>query len=295
MLTDGSNVSQQSSVIESARRIGERIASWSFPIRLLIGVASILVGSGYLGLLSEFAAYSYAIHFGFRAPVEGLPYLRATVTLFSLVLLSGAFLTFLLAQGLISWARNWARKRRPSESASPEPLERFLKGLVFSGVSLLVTLPVLIVFWVRLPGSAVAALIGVAWSAFLLLLGMISFRWPKFRYVFGTVLTALVLLVAPFLMFHAHYYAAFLRHTGYGGGLPVQLTVSTTVAPAEDTQIVSGALMARTSSAVILYTSNGRFVEYPIESVLAIAHDKDATWSSSKILPHPARSGLRRW
>ncbi len=57
---------------------------------------TVLGGSGLLGILSEFATYSYAIYYGFRPPVEGIPYLRVTITLVSFVLVIISMVTIIV-------------------------------------------------------------------------------------------------------------------------------------------------------------------------------------------------------
>lgn len=71
------------------------LVAYSMPLKVTIGFLLTALGSSsVLGLLSEFAAYKYAIISGFRVPVEGIPYLRATVSLISLALIAVALLAY---------------------------------------------------------------------------------------------------------------------------------------------------------------------------------------------------------
>ena len=75
----------------------------ALPIRLLLGgVISGLGGSGLVGFLSEYAAYSYAVFYGIRPPLEGIPYLRVAVTTATLVVFMGSAALFLL---VVAFAR----------------------------------------------------------------------------------------------------------------------------------------------------------------------------------------------
>ncbi len=69
--------------------------SYTLPIKVIFGFLLTALGSAsVLGLLSEFAVYNYALVNGFRVPVEGIPYLKPTVTLISLVAIGVALLGF---------------------------------------------------------------------------------------------------------------------------------------------------------------------------------------------------------
>lgn len=70
--------------------------SLSIPLRLLTGALVATIGGGYVGFLSEFAAYNYAIYYGFRPPLEGIPYLRVSVMVIAFLLYLGSALTLSL-------------------------------------------------------------------------------------------------------------------------------------------------------------------------------------------------------
>ncbi len=50
---------------------------FSIPIKIILaGIVSALGGSGYIGFLSEYATYFYALSNGFRIPAEGVTILK---------------------------------------------------------------------------------------------------------------------------------------------------------------------------------------------------------------------------
>ena len=67
--------------------LGKRILENAVPLKLAVGaILGIVTGPGLLGFLSEYATYRYSLYYGLRPPLEGIPYLRAAVTLGSFVL-----------------------------------------------------------------------------------------------------------------------------------------------------------------------------------------------------------------
>jgi hypothetical protein len=69
------------------KELWDKYAGLVFPLKLLIGtVLGIALGPGFVGLLSEYATYYYAIDLGIRPPLEGIPYLKSAVTAGSLLL-----------------------------------------------------------------------------------------------------------------------------------------------------------------------------------------------------------------
>lgn len=51
-------------------------------------------GAGFMGFISEYATYIYALNYGIRLPVEGVPYLKIAITTSSFMLLFFSGLSF---------------------------------------------------------------------------------------------------------------------------------------------------------------------------------------------------------
>ena len=80
----------------------EVFRAWSLPRRILVSIlVGFIAGPGLIGFLSEYATYLYALGADVRPPVEGIPYLRASVTLFSMTLATLVGLIFWLARGVV--------------------------------------------------------------------------------------------------------------------------------------------------------------------------------------------------
>lgn len=80
----------------------------SFPIKFLVGtIFGLIAGPGLLAFLSEYATYSYAIRINIRPPLEGIPYLSASVALASLVLSVTAIIIFLITRWVVTRMVNY--------------------------------------------------------------------------------------------------------------------------------------------------------------------------------------------
>lgn len=257
---------------------------WSLPTKFLASaVLSALGGAGVLSYLVEYATYSYALAYGFRPPVEGIPYLKTTVTAGSVfLLLSGAAIATTVLLTLRGALSPVLQARHP------------LSGLAGRFRSM---------------GKVKATLIILSAAAFFGLLGY--FFSPKLcdlvrtsecrdihqaRWIFSScfaLATALLMLLARLpaaiwwfvagytflyyativtLIFTPTAYASFLRFTGFGGGVPVLLQLEeakANTAPVER----SAYLMLRTATAFVVFDQTGRrFEEYPLEEVHRLSY-----------------------
>ena len=94
-------------MIDKLKQIWAGYTTLSLPIKLLVGGAfSALGGAGVVGLLSEYAAYTYSLYYNVRPPLEGVPFLRVAVTTLTLLLYAGsafAFCAIVLCARLLLW------------------------------------------------------------------------------------------------------------------------------------------------------------------------------------------------
>jgi hypothetical protein len=67
-----------------------------FPLRLAVGGFVTLVAGTWLGFVAEYAAYRWAIYYGMRPPLEGIPYLKVAVTGLSVCILFGGAIVYAL-------------------------------------------------------------------------------------------------------------------------------------------------------------------------------------------------------
>jgi len=270
-------------MFESIRRLFVSIGSWALPIKFLVSAAlGAFAGAGVLGFLVEYATHAFALAFGFRPPVEGIPYLEATVTGGSLLLLvSGSFIAaamiFLLQRGGVEYRRSVQRKSamgpgRPENTR--KLLMRALGGLLLTGVIALASLSAsckasVVGICSYIPEVfSFPFLGGIVFGA--LASGLTTWR-PTLVWWFSIGTVVLYYGGIVFLLFSPIAYAEFLRYTGFGGGLPVTIAVETKhdMPPTE----IKTTLMLRTSQALIVFDRlTNTFHEYPIERVARLSY-----------------------
>lgn len=291
----------------------KELVQWSLPIKLtLSALVGTLGGAGLLGYLSEYATYSYAIHFGIRPPLEGIPYLKATVAIGSFLLLLSSALFFALtcflfrllllasreAANLVEYlfSKIWGRRQ--------SRLHLFDHTHPLQPMTMLDVIPLLFVFMAFfsivipiLDSSTVASFressFGKGITSIVILVVFGSYGaavifpaiYVRGLWWIGMIFTLLYFTVLVSLLFSPNQYSTFLRLIGYGGGLPVliQLTDET---PADINSSRELHLMLRTTEAFILYDNDhDKFVEIPKDQVRRITHASNGLQNLWYILP----------
>jgi hypothetical protein len=265
---------------------------WSLPIKFLLGaVLGALGGSSLLGILSEYATYFYAMSYGIRPPTEGVPYLKASVTLISLMLLiSGAliycmttvlFKSFAKLTTLSGLTKNLLLQKR-LEKNFDRPVSDL--RVLFADKSLLPVLGTavlaaamayglvkLLVFLgpVFIPPEIIQpAAIGYAIFAFFAFLTLIR---PGTIVWVSLMTTAVYFMVWFVFLFTPAYYSNLLRFVGYGGGLPITVEMKEKAQLPLDSTLY---LIIRTTDAfIVLNESTHQFVEIPKEEVRTVRHN----------------------
>ncbi len=297
-------VSPKRSFVESLKKIVEtarQVLPWSLPIKFVIGaILGALGGAGVLGYLSEYATYSFALYFGFRPPLEGIPYLKATVALGSVFLLMSGVVVFFLSTFLIKAFIWWLELG--SKAA------RYLTNLLHKKFGPTTTQIDRIDFW-----SVATRLIARPWWQILLFAFFVSLLFATIMFVelrflprlnkgtiseatfiagmgfYGFVVTlamarpkaiwwlAVSFTVVNFaawiiVLFTPSHYSSFLRVVGYGGGLPVAMQLRD-FSSASEVQGTDLYLMLRTTDTFILFDKPAnRFVEVPRDQVRRITY-----------------------
>lgn len=264
---------------------------WSLPIKFLIGaVLGALGGSSLLGVLSEYATYFYAMSYGIRPPTEGVPYLKASVTLISLVLLiSGAliycmttvlFRAFAKLITLSSYTKNLLLQKRLNNSfgrpaSDLQVLFADKSWLPVLGTAALAAAMAygLVEFLIFLgpvpipPKVTQTAAIGYAIFAFIAFLTLIR---PSTIIWVSLITTAIYFMVWFAFLFTPSYYSYLLRFVGYGGGLPITVEMKENAQLPLDNTLY---LIIRTTDAfIVLNDSTHQFVEIPKEEIKTVRH-----------------------
>lgn len=275
-------------------QIVKETSVWSLPIKFLLGaLLGALGGSSLLGVISEYATYYYAISYGVRPPMEGIPYLKASVTLISILLLiSGAIIYCVTMMVFRSFARlgdlsnffnkkiNPLRRRRPVERSSADLRVVFEEKS--SGIVLVVTVMagficfLLVRFLVSIAEPILVSyeyfeIVCIGYGIFAAL-AFLTFIRPG-SIVWVSLLATISYFALWFVfLFTPLYYSSLLRFVGYGGGLPVVVDLKS-AGPALSPLDTTLYLVIRTTDAVIvLNESTNQFIEIPNGEVRMIRH-----------------------
>lgn len=303
----------------TAQQLLERakgVLPWSIPIKLMLSaLLGILGGAGLLGYLSEYATYNYAIFYGFRPPLEGIPYLRPAVAFGSLfLLLSGALVFALIALALRTFV--WYFDALPRIASLPLRLlgarterHEWRMGNLLNSIRRRPTWQVLL-FSAMLPAAVIGlfAAMDVAiprdrsvraiddagflvfMSVYLLAIALAVLR-PNTIWWTAILVTVVYFGACVYLLFTPTKYSEFLRLLGYGGGISVRIELRDDKGGLNSDAGVQQ-LMLRTTEAVILYDrSRGSFSEIPRDQVHRIVHDV----GGMRRLPYLLPEKVHRW
>lgn len=275
-----------------------QVVPWSIPVKLVIGAVLGALGSaGLLGYLTEYATYGYAIHFGIRTPLEGVPYLKATVAIGSIFLLISGAIVFIFSSLLIRaiiWQMelifSLSRKALSIFHKDQKTDQRWLPD--FSRVRRRLG---------RRPGWQIIS-IAIAFGILFAIIGKIEFSYieeltppskpirdeviyfmgvfgfcvtltmakPKLIWWLAVTATAVNFLAWLGLLFSPACYSNFLRIVGYGGGFPVSIELSD---ESKLSYVKSAFLMIRTNESFFIYDADKKlFIEIPKDRVKSISH-----------------------
>lgn len=302
----------------SARKIAGQIRAitpWSIPLKLVVSaLLGVFGGAGLLGFISEYATYNYAIYFGIRPPLEGIPYLRAAVAFASLfLLLSGALVFAVIVFSLRSFAwyidaiprlfafslrlfgldakRSEQRHGHALAALRARPLWQLVLGSLLLTVLLLAVLmfaghPNVVTGRSEFDESMLKGVLAVQTFIVVLAVAKPSSIWWN-----AIVVTVAYFATCIYILFSPLKYSELLRILGYGGGLSVRLELRDSSA-SRDFDPDSHQLMLRTNEAVIIYDRNrGTFSEIPREQVHRIVHDS----GGMRHLPYFLPERVHRW
>ncbi len=265
----------------------------ALPVKLMVGAfIGVIAGPGLLGFVSELATYRYAAAQGIRPPLEGIPYLRASVTYgsFSLLIVgAGLFVISLYIAGNIASnvMRLFEHLRSISPNATESVLQRFrsLKLKYVAALSAVVAAVfALFSFGIRYIAGGENDLVpatlffGTYGSVATLLVWRRELAWWLASFV-----TVCGFILAISVMFNIQRYGEFLRFVGYGGGIAI--TVQTDHSK-DGAVTFNGSLILRTTDALIVFDpSHNEIVELPMRNIRTIKHAAEPLLSLPAKLP----------
>jgi hypothetical protein len=269
-----------------------RFVGLSIPVKFLIGFGGSALCSIGVGVMAEFASYSYALYWNVRPPVEGIPFLRATVSAIILIMISASalalFFTYqvlehfrsrfedskitgaILTNDLID-AMGGDKNERPAPSmieVLTSVIARALAGVGF----------ILLSVWsVARLGANLGIILSTGATISLFVLGYLSFVWPQLKGWIAGLIAITLFIAIPIMLFNPHYYGALLRLLDYGGGIPVTVLYEENKS---NQASYEGELVFRTTSGLILVQpEKGAVTEIPSDKVTRINyHGKNARW-----------------
>ncbi|WP_313916593.1 hypothetical protein [Tahibacter sp.] len=212
------------------RHLVNFVMSLSIPQRLVVSlVVGFVAGPAFIGFLSEYATYAYAMGAGVRPPVEGIPYLKASVTLGSLTLATAVAIVIWVARTLLHNLLNsffgyaaLVRKVIPKADASNFIANSSIRVPLLLGAA--VGVPVLLAVEYVLPDSTQTRMVVV--TEYVLFVLILLSVWSRLFLWISSAFAALVFYVLCLsVLFRHEYYGEFLYRIGFGGGQEIEIQI----------------------------------------------------------------------
>lgn len=296
---------------EKVRSLAAQISAWAWPLKFIVGATiSAFAGGGVLTFLLQNAAYSYALTYGFRPPVEGVPYVGAMVTFGSVsLLLIGATLSIffiVMTREIMIRLIDRVDESMPHIPSALRPITLFRSLASWKAIVLIVALSAFITT-IQIYANAFdpPKTEICAWplllctpeeknSIFILAMYFVTgviiltMLWRPSLVWLGTALVVtLYYLWIGLSVLPADGYARLLRTTGFGGGLKVTLELSDSGSGGR--YIIDTNLLIRSATHVIVYDEKRKYIdEYPLSNVWMISNMQGGLHELAFTLPPKA-------
>lgn len=282
-------------------------SNWIWPVKFLVGaLLGIVAGGGVLSFLLENATHVYALTYGFRPPVEGLPYLRTLVSSGNaIMLLLAAFFATIFLGVLGGMARLLAS--RHANTAVNLTQTRLWVAIAWSLFGW-VALTGLVFFQQKRQGDlgpycgwpllhcdpAPDFSLGFILYTFAVAFPMVFMLFrPSFAWVAATGAIAAYYVWVSSNILPPDQYARLLRSTGFGGGMQVLVESHQTDTGCAALNL-GGYLLLRTTEQLIVYEApNSRIHEIPVRCVARVSYGSGGMSSLDYKLP-PATTLIER-
>ncbi|MDO8033597.1 hypothetical protein O3297_09230 [Janthinobacterium sp. SUN128] len=292
------------------RSVASQLVPYSLSIKFLLSaVLGILGSAGLLGFLSDYATYFYAYDMGIRPPLEGVPYLKATVTFASLfLLLSGAILFSLVVASFkliyISFISIDKYALNINKLLLPAPAALILHGM--SSIEMIHRLPrnaKFILILVTTITVAVAFILStltgesfkefppytknqvVAALSIITVLSTTMIAFPSSTWWISISITVVYFLFCISILFNPDQYAHFLRVAGYGGGIPVELQSNEDYLQRKISSEPISLILRTNDTFIIFNQKEKKFIEIPREKIISISYQAGGLNTLQKNIP----------
>lgn len=240
---------------------------------------SVIAGPGLLLFISEYATYTYALRIGIRPPLEGIPYLSATVALTGLFLSILAVVIFLLSQILIYVTYiyaisilhffNQVKLDEFKKNSNENIIFKKIKEDPIIGIlTIVISIGSVSVISFVLIGVFIETVFGIMLGSYVLIYMAIYFLvvsltlWKKiFKYVVAVAFSIFFYMSSFYFLFDEHYYKSFLSFIKYGGGIKV------TVIYKDNRRNENIILLLRTKEFIFIKNNKGSILEVPMKSI----------------------------
>ena len=281
----------------------KQVLPYSLPIKVAIGFLLTTLGSAsVLGLLSEFAVYNYALVKGFRVPVEGIAYLKPTVTLISLIILAVSLMCFsatyffakLTVNIMLSPEAIYSRITKKSlkldsmfgfsKMQNSSLIKVTLVSLVMSFlasylIALVYEYSIHIPFSLRylIENQFDISLLDETYKKIILFILVFFIYFSTFKprlikHVAASIAALSVVLIL-MVMFNGRLYSEFLNITGFGGERHISLFTK------DNSSGIDGKLLIKSNDYYIILLKDNNVIEFPISKVERVEYlQSESVW-----------------
>ena len=271
----------------------QRLLPFGLSLKLAFTAAlTVLGGAGFLGYVSDYATYWYAINIGIRAPLEGVPYLKAAVTLGSLFLMLTCAVIFAFSVAVIRAVyeqisflaltihagsrslpigklKEAADLKSNLEALRSSPKWLRFAFVFFAGLCMVGFMKLVFVISPNAELESNYALAGAMGYGVITatVLVMPVAIWP-----ISFIFTSGYFVICIYMLFQPDYYARFLQIVGYGGSLPISLQSKNEILRGR-LQGASTRLVLRTNNTFVIFDENREiYLEVPQDEVVYVSY-----------------------
>jgi hypothetical protein len=263
----------------------------TLPLKIILAsVLTAIAGPGFLAFSAEYATYHYALSAGVRPPVEGVPFLAATVALGSILLAimaTGLFLLFRyglkLVLGMYLYMVNEfaqtidqvtevlpndfgenVKSFRLRETVSSIPKLKAKKAfIIISVMAIAIGILLEALHFISLSSSDSIAF----HSAIMTWLALLTVWRPVILWFVGVVAVGVFYLSILYLMFSGNNYEEFLREVKFGGSIPITIEYND-----ENNTKEKYNLIIRTSTVLLVKNKHDNIKEIFLENIRSVGY-----------------------
>ncbi|MDN2674786.1 hypothetical protein OX459_25645 [Janthinobacterium sp. SUN026] len=304
--------------LNKSKEFLKKILPHSFAIKLLASALVAVLGGGFLGILSDYATYSYAISVGVRAPLEGTPYLKATVAFGSIFLLITSALVFsfmiyltqsvyqqaLLSSDISAFIIKILKlnpAQRDSFLIMPitelQKLKLEQKYIILGSITVISFLmafgialipekfePLNFNFPYSFSITPTPFILALSISAFVIIISGIIIM-PLVRKALSILSATIYFFWCVTILFNPTYYAQFVRMIGYGGGLPIEIHAKDDNLQKKINGRNVGLIIKTTETVLVFDSEKNTFMEIPNSEISYISYQAGGLNKLKTILP----------